>query len=104
MPAKQIGQTRPGALVTDVRDVDACGLGKQRGTEMDATTGSGRGVIKLARPRLRQCDQLLHVVRGHRLVHEDYERAGSNQADRREVFARVIADIWIASDRWQACR
>ena len=43
-----------------MRDVDARGVGKQHCTEMDAAARAGRGVVKLARLRFCQCDQLLY--------------------------------------------
>src|SRR5450631_4190865 len=62
---------------------------------MDAAAFAGRGVIELARLRLGERDQLLHVVRGQRRVDQNDERAGGDEPDRREVLARVVADVWI---------
>ena len=95
MPTEQIGQRRSGALVRNMREVDSSGVGKQHGAETDAAAGAGRGIVKLARLRFRERDQFLHIVRRHRLVHQDNERAGGNQADWCKILARVVADIRI---------
>src|SRR4029078_12155429 len=95
MPAEQIRQRRPGALVGNMRDLNAGRFREQHGAEMYAAPAAGRSIIQLARLRLGERDELLHVVRGHRRVYQDYERTGGDKADRREVLALIVAGVRI---------
>src|SRR5262245_10891524 len=95
MPAEQVGERRASALVGNMCQVDACLLSEQHGPEMDATAAPGGVFVELAGLRLGEVDQLLQVACADRFAHEDNERAGGNQADRREVLAGVVTDIGI---------
>jgi hypothetical protein len=78
-----------------VRDVDAGLFSKQHRAEVNAAAFAGRCIVEFARLLLGERDQLLHVVGGQRWIHQDDERAGSDQSYRREVLARVVADVRI---------
>ncbi len=68
---------------------------EQHGAEMDAAADAGRGVVELARFRLGEIDQFADRVNRQGRVDQHDQRAGADQADGREILARVVADIRI---------
>ena len=84
-----------GALVGHVVDLDARHAGEQLGGEMHARAGAGRAEGQLAWLLLGQRNQLGDRPRRHGRMHQHDIAARCDQADRREVLARVVADIGI---------
>src|SRR5262245_14282294 len=81
------------ALVRNVCELDA-GHGRETfGAEMDAAACAGGGIIEFAGLRLRERDQLANGMDRQRRMHANDERAGGDEADRREIPARIVADI-----------
>ena len=76
-------------------EIDAGGICEQHSAEMDATASAGRCIVEFARLRFGERDQLLNVARGQRLVHQNNQGTGGDQANRREILARVVSGIRI---------
>ena len=95
VPADQVGQRRRRTLVGNVGQLHARHRGEQFGAEMDAAADARGRIIQLAGIALGERDQLGDRFRRNGGVHQHDQRAGRDQADRREILARVVADIRI---------
>ncbi len=93
--ADQIGERRRAAAIGHVRELDAAHHLEQHGAEMDAAADAGGGVVELARILLGERDQLRDAACRQIRVDQHDQRAGADQADRREVLARIVADVLV---------
>ena len=90
VPADQVGDAGPGALVGNVHHVVQSGHRlEQFAGQMAHRAGAGRAVGQLAGIGLHVGDQLLDVLRRHRRMHRDRGRADAEDRDRHEV---LVAD------------
>src|SRR5665213_2004248 len=78
-----------------MRDVDAGLFREQHRAEMNAAAFAGGSVIELAWLLLGERDQYLHIMCGQRRIHQNDEWTGGDQSDRREILARVVADVGV---------
>ena len=95
VPAEQIGQRRPGALVGDVHQRDPCGAGKIFAGDVARGAGAGRAEIDLAGIGFCIGNQLGHGLCRKRRIDHQRVRSVADQADRRKILARIVADILV---------
>src|SRR5262249_60410680 len=91
MAAEQISECRPGPSVRNMRELNAGRGSKKNCSKVNTATRSGRRIAELARLRLGERNQLLHVVRRQRRSHQYDQRTGSDNPNWRAVLARLVA-------------
>ena len=92
-PPSRSGHDRPGALVRNVRQLDA-GLDREIfARDMADRADAGRSEVDLAGIGLRVRDQVADRARGIGRVHHQRGRRDADPADRLEVLARIEPDV-----------
>ena len=95
MAAEQIGQRRAGALVGNMHQRDAGGAGEIFAGDVAGGAGAGRAEIDLAGIGLGVGDQLGDGFGRKRRMHHQRIRRVADQADRRKILARIVADVLV---------
>jgi hypothetical protein len=78
-----------------VGHLDPRHVGEELGAEVDAAAAAGGGIVDLAGLVLRERNELRQRLCRQRRIDEHDERARRDEADRRKILARVVADIGI---------
>ena len=93
LAAEQIGHRGAGALVGDVLHIGLGHLAEQFERQMNRAAGSARTKVERAWPGARQREEFFEVIRFDRRVHDQDQRAGGDQADRRDPLDRVVRQL-----------
>lgn len=95
MPAQQIGQRRSGAFIRNMHELDAGGMGEIFAGDMADRACAGGAEIDLAGVGLGISDQFGDGFHGEGRVHHQRIGRVADQADRRKILARIVADVFI---------
>ena len=99
LPRHQIDERGGVAFVRDMHDVHAGhGLEHLR-RQVRRRAHTRRGVVHLARARLRQRDQLFHVLRGNRRMDHHHVLDAAHQRHGREILDHVVRQLGVDARR-----
>ena len=95
-PGQQIGQRWRAAAIGHMRQFKPAGsTPEHHGDQMRCRTIAGCRIGKLPRARLGQRNQIRHIARRDIGIDEENEGKIGDQADRREIAPRIIANIGV---------
>ena len=90
-----IHQRGRGAFVRHMHDPHAGHTVEQLRRQMRRGAHARAGVVQLARTRLGERDELLDVMHRQRGIHHQYVRLRAHQRNRRKVFNRIKAKMFV---------